>query len=285
MEQLEGNTMPQSEISKELSTASTQARGAEGHISALTFKHFAPESPAQLPPVLLIHGFASSIERNWIRSGWVSSLVAAGRNVLAVDLPGHGASPAPYDLDSYTPGRIRSEILQFLIDQGVTPLRESHPSSGVDVIGYSLGARLAWEFGATQPELVRRMVLGGPNPEDPLADFNLVQAQKFLFDGTAIADPSTAWLLNMAAQFASNDLFALLELIQAVKLEPFVPQDAVPAMPLLLVAGSLDERASTMSVLAQLSGKAESVIVPGRTHENTVTSRVFKDAAISFLAS
>lgn len=255
----------------------------EGSYAGLGVAIFAPEWPLEAPPILLIHGFASSIELNWVKSGWIAALTQAGRRVIAIDLPGHGTSSSPYDLDSYTPGKIRADLLQVLTDQGVRPLAEGHPWSGVDIIGYSLGARLAWEFGATQPELVRRMVLGGPNPRDPLAEFDLEAAQNYLNDGTDIADPSTAWLLTMAQRIPSNDIFALLALIQAVKLEPFEPADAVPKMPLLLVAGELDERAKTMEDLAALSGNSESVIVPGRTHENTVTSRVFKDAALAFL--
>lgn len=256
----------------------------EGAFAGLNVAAFDTDTPALLPPVFLIHGFASSIELNWVKSGWVRALNNAGRRVLSVDLPGHGQSNAPYDLDSYTPGKIRADLLQVLIDQGVRPLRKDDPTSGVDLIGYSLGSRLAWEFGATQGELVRKMVLGGPNPQDPLAEFDLKAAQDFLNDGTPIADKSTAWLLEMAQLIPSNDIFALLALIQAIKMEPFNPSEAVPKMPILLVAGELDARAESMSVLARLSGQAEQHIVAGRTHNNTVTSREFKDAAIAFLA-
>ena len=254
--------------------------GAQAGLHVVTFE---AADPAPLPPVFLIHGFASSVELNWVKTGWVKALNQAGRRVVSVDLPGHGQSTSPYDLDSYTPGKIRADLLQILIDEGVRPLTDGDPTSGVDLIGYSLGSRLAWEFGATQPELVRRMVLGGPNPEDPLADFDLRAAQDFLNDGTPIADESTAWLLNMAQVIPSNDIFALLALIQAVKMEPFDPTDAVPRMPVLLVAGSLDERARTMARLAELSPGAQQLVIDGRTHNNTVTSREFKDAAISFL--
>lgn len=264
--------------------AQAASHSIEGAAAGLNVVVFDSDSPVAMPPVFLIHGFASSVDLNWVKTGWVKTLNKAGRRVISVDLPGHGRSSSPYDLDSYTPGKIRADLLQILIDQGVRPLVKDDPTSGVDLIGYSLGSRLAWEFGATQPELVRRMVLGGPNPEDPLADFDLLAAQDFLNDGTPIADASTAWLLNMAQVIPSNDIFALLALIQAVKMEPFDPTDAVPDMPILLVAGSLDERARTMDTLAQLSPDAKQLVIEGRTHNNTVTSREFKDAAISFLS-
>jgi pimeloyl-ACP methyl ester carboxylesterase len=169
----------------------------------------------------------------------------------------------------------------------VRPLRDGDPASGIDVIGYSLGSRLAWEFGATQPELVHRLVLGGPNIADPLAAFDLVAAQHYLADGSPIADESTAGLLKMAQGLPSNNIFALLSLVEAIKGEPFDPAEAIPHMPMLLVAGEKDERAVTMPQLAELGAKSgalvEQLLIPGRNHSNVITSRAFKQGAIEFL--
>jgi pimeloyl-ACP methyl ester carboxylesterase len=248
-----------------------------------------PKADAGLRPILLIHGFSSSSKLNWEDTGWIAALLDVGRQVITVDLPGHGRSGAPEDMDSYSPSRIRADLLQIAFDAGARPLEPGNPSSGLDVIGYSLGSRLAWEFGATQPELVHKLVLGGPNMADPLADFDLVAAQHYLADGTPIADESTAGLLRMAQALPSNNIFALLSLIEAIKTEPYDPSEAVPHMPMLLVAGEIDERAASMPQLAELAAKAgstaEQLILPGRNHTNAVTSRAFKQAAIRFLGS
>ncbi|MCE3292640.1 MAG: alpha/beta hydrolase [Arthrobacter sp.] len=248
-----------------------------------------PKTDAGLRPILLIHGFSSSSKLNWEDTGWIAALLDAGRQVITVDLPGHGRSGAPEDMDSYSPSRIRADLLQIAFDAGARPLEPGNPSSGLDVIGYSLGSRLAWEFGATQPELVHKLVLGGPNMADPLADFDLIAAQHYLADGTPIADESTAGLLRMAQALPSNNIFALLSLIEAIKTEPYDPSEAVPHMPMLLIAGEIDERAASMPQLAELAAKAgstaEQLILPGRNHTNAVTSRAFKQAAIQFLAS
>jgi pimeloyl-ACP methyl ester carboxylesterase len=246
-----------------------------------------PKDDAGLRPVLLLHGFSSSAKLNWEDSGWISALIAAGRRVVTVDLPGHGRSGAPEDMDSYSPSRIRADLLQIAFDAGARPLRDGDPTSGLDVIGYSLGSRLGWEFGATQHELVHRLVLGGPNVADPLAEFDLVAAQRYLADGTPIADASTAGLLKMAMLLPSNNIFALLTLVEAIKTEPFDPAEAVPPMPILLVAGEHDERSSSLPELAALAAKAgamvEQLVLPGRNHTNAITSRTFKQGAISFL--
>ena len=247
-----------------------------------------PAVDAGLRPVLLLHGFSSSSKLNWEDTGWVAALLDAGRRVITVDLPGHGRSGAPEDRDSYSPSRIRADLLQVAFDAGVRPVQDGDPSSGLDLVGYSLGSRLAWEFGATQPEIVHRLVLGGPNVADPLAAFDLVAAQDYLADGTPIADESTARLLKMALLLPSNNIFALLSLVEAIKAEPYDPAEAVPHVPMLLVAGDKDERAASLPQLADLAAKAggmvEQVMLPGRNHTNAITSRAFKQAAITFLS-
>lgn len=247
-----------------------------------------PAVDAGLRPVLLLHGFSSSSKLNWEDTGWLAALLDTGRRVIMVDLPGHGRSGAPEDRDSYSPSRIRADLLQVAFDAGVRPLQAGDPASGLDVVGYSLGSRLAWEFAATQPEIVHRIVLGGPNTADPLAEFDLVAAQDYLADGTPIADESTARLLKMALLVPSNNIFALLSLVEAIKAEPYDPAEAVPHVPVLLVAGDQDERAGSLPQLAELAqgagALAEQLTLPGRNHTNAVTSRAFKQAAISFLA-
>ncbi|RWW99298.1 MULTISPECIES: alpha/beta fold hydrolase [Paenarthrobacter] len=269
-------------------TVEQQRHTVEGTDPGLFVEVHEPANDAGLRPVLLIHGFSSSSKLNWVDSGWIATLQGAGRRVITVDLPGHGRSHAPEDLDSYTPSRIRADLLQMVYDAGARPLQDGNPVSGLDIIGYSLGSRLAWEFAATQPDLVHRVVLGGPSAADPLAAFDLAAAQRYLADGTPIQDESTAGLLKMAQLIPSNNLFAMLSLIEAIKGEPFDPAEAAPHMPLLLVAGEKDERAGTMPVLAEIAGKrgamVETLVVPGRTHTNVVTSRAFKEAAVEFLA-
>jgi pimeloyl-ACP methyl ester carboxylesterase len=269
-------------------TGQQQTHTVEGTDPQLYVALRDPAVDAGLRPVLLLHGFSSSSKLNWEDTGWVAALLEAGRRVITVDLPGHGRSGAPEDRDSYSPSRIRADLLQTAFDAGVRPLQDGDPSSGLDVVGYSLGSRLAWEFGATQPELVHRLVLGGPNMADPLAEFDLVAAQDYLADGTPIADESTARLLKMALLLPSNNIFALLSLVEAIKAEPYDPTEAVPHVPMLLVAGDQDERIGSLPKLAELAqnagSMAEQLVLPGRNHTNAVTSRAFKQAAITFLS-
>lgn len=99
-------------------------------------------------PVLLVHGFTTSARRTWAEVGWVDILADAGREVIAVDLLGHGDGPKPHDVEAY-------EEVEALVAAAL-------PDSGpVDAVGYSAGARVVLYLAATQPERFGRIVLGG----------------------------------------------------------------------------------------------------------------------------
>lgn len=231
---------------------------------------------ASAPTVLLIHGFASSADLNWERSGWVRHFTENGRNVALVDLPGHGEDPNRND-GSWAPSRIHLALAKVVESLG----------GPVDVLGYSLGARLGWELAAKHPELVRRLIIGGPGSLDPLAAFALNEARNFVATGESIADEYTAKVMSIAINEKANDFNALFKLIEGIKTEPYDPAEAVPTTPTLLVAGDQDDLATTMPYLRRLLREAgadtEVVWLAGRNHASAVTSREFKTAALKFL--
>ena len=103
-------------------------------------------------PTLLVHGFASNHRVNWVSTSWLRDLVAAGRRVIALDNRGHGESWKPHDSDAYdTP--VMAEDARRLLDRLAM--------SRADVIGYSMGARIAAFLTLAHPGRVRRAVLSG----------------------------------------------------------------------------------------------------------------------------
>lgn len=104
------------------------------------------------PPVLLVHGFASSAEHNWRQPGWLDLLADCGRETIAVDLPGHGtgspagprpAEPADYqDVEAYVSAAVDGHDL-------------------FDAIGFSAGAHVLLRLAADQPQRFRRVALLG----------------------------------------------------------------------------------------------------------------------------
>ncbi len=56
-------------------------------------------------PIVLVHGFASSKNVNWVYPTWVSDLSKSGRRVIALDNRGHGDSSKLYDPEQYAIAR------------------------------------------------------------------------------------------------------------------------------------------------------------------------------------
>jgi pimeloyl-ACP methyl ester carboxylesterase len=113
----------------------------------------------QDPPVLLVHGFASSAEHNWRHPGWLDLLADCGRETIAVDLPGHGTAPKPADPAGYQ--EVEAHVAAAV--QGREPL---------DAIGFSAGAQVLLRLAADQPGTFRRLALlgigrGALEPADP----------------------------------------------------------------------------------------------------------------------
>lgn len=82
-------------------------------------------------PLLLVHGLGGS----WRSWSTILLALAEKREVIAVDLPGHGGTPAEADSGSFA-GLARS-LDAFIAEQGLI---------GVDIVGSSMGARLVLEL-------------------------------------------------------------------------------------------------------------------------------------------
>ena len=61
-------------------------------------------------PIVLVHGFASNKEVNWVQPGWVATLTRAGRRVIALDNRGHGQSTKLYDPADYHTGLMAGDV-------------------------------------------------------------------------------------------------------------------------------------------------------------------------------
>ena len=82
-------------------------------------------------PLLLIHGLGST----WHSWQPILGGLAAERSVIAIDLPGHGATPAEQDSGSFE-GLVCS-VERYLVTNDLV---------GIDVVGSSMGARIVLEL-------------------------------------------------------------------------------------------------------------------------------------------
>ncbi|MFD4422628.1 alpha/beta fold hydrolase [Agromyces sp. NPDC058484] len=232
--------------------------------------HGGGDADAALPPVLLVHGFASDARVTWEGTGWVRALRDAHRAVITIDLRGHGESDKPADADSYAPERLGADLVAVLDSAG---------ADRVDLVGYSMGNRVVSDLAGIAPERVRRVVVGGAGPRELFASWDLEEARAVLLDDEPSRNPLIEQVLRPAID-AGADREALLACIEGVAGAPL----AIPGeIPVLFVAGEHDPVPEGARELA-LEWNADYVSIPGRDHVSTLTARAFKDAAIAFLA-
>lgn len=99
---------------------------------------------------LLLHGFTGS-SGSW-SGGLLDGLASMGRPPVLVDLPGHGrhrgaSGPGDFAL---------AGVFQSILD--------ASGGERLDLVGYSMGGRMALAFGVAHPERVSRLVLESASP-------------------------------------------------------------------------------------------------------------------------
>jgi esterase len=102
------------------------------------------------PPMVLLHGMLGS-SRNWQTAG---RELAAARRVYALDLRNHGLSPHARGM-SY--GLMAADVMAWLDAQGLGP---------VDLVGHSLGGKVAMVIACAHPQRVARLVVVDIAPRD-----------------------------------------------------------------------------------------------------------------------
>ena len=103
-------------------------------------------------PIILVHGFASSKNVNWVYPTWVSDLKKDGRRVIALDNRGHGDSAKLYDSAQYEIAIMAGDVIALMDHLAI---------ARADIMGYSLGSRMTAVLAREQPQRLRSAILGG----------------------------------------------------------------------------------------------------------------------------
>jgi len=211
-----------------------------------TVLHVRDSGPRDAPAVVLVHGFGASLH-TW--EPWAHVLEASHR-VIRFDLPGSGLSP-PDPTHDYTDARSLA-LLTALLDR----LGVAH----ANIVGHSIGGRIAWKFAAREPQRVDKLVLISPDgyaspgfeygrpPDVPavlkLMRYALPKALLRMNLAPAYADPSR---LSDASVTRYHDLAlapgardAMLERMAQTVLEDPVPILRTIRAPTLLLWGERD---------------------------------------------
>jgi pimeloyl-ACP methyl ester carboxylesterase len=226
-------------------------------------------------PIVLIHGFASTKEVNWVLPGWVTALTAAGRRVVALDNRGHGESSKLYEPAAYHTERMAEDVVALMDHLGI---------ERADVMGYSMGARITAFLALRQPKRVRSAVLGGLGihlvegvglPES-IAD--ALEAPSL----DRVTDP-TGRTFRLFADQTRSDLAALAACIRGSR-QTLTPKEVASIdVPVLIAVGTEDEVAGSAHALMALMPAARVLDIPRRDHMRTVGDKVFKAGVLEFL--
>ena len=219
-------------------------------------------------PVMLVHGFASSFERNWREPGWADLLEEEGRPVIGVDLPGHGEADKPTDPAAYA--ALEESVIAAL------------PASGqVDAIGFSLGSQVLLRAASAAPGRFRRIVLGGIG-DGVFASTDPEPVARAVETGQAgEAGPAAAALAHFAMA-PGNDRAALAACLRRPRAPLTEAEVAAVRVPVLVVLGERDFAGPADRLVAALPD-ARLVSLSRTDHFGTPKDFRFTAAALDFV--
>jgi pimeloyl-ACP methyl ester carboxylesterase len=223
----------------------------------------------ETPPIVLVHGWGGSFQTTWRQSGFTELLADAGREVIGVDLLGHGEAPKPHDPADYA--------------DLTTRIVEALPDRPVDIVGFSLGAITALRLATRRPELFHRIVLSGIGRN--VFERDVERGQRILagVEGTGDPDDNEGRLFFQYASQPGNDRLALAAVLRRPDEGVFTPEELkVVECPVLVVIGDRDF-AGPADQLAESLPDARLVVLRNVDHFATPEAFGFIDAALQFL--
>jgi 2-succinyl-6-hydroxy-2,4-cyclohexadiene-1-carboxylate synthase len=249
-------------------------------------------------PLLLLHGFTGSA------ATWMPLILALSPHfcTIAPDLIGHGRSDSPPDVERYSMERCVADLLALL---DVLEIERA------DVLGYSMGGRVALQLAAAAPERVGALVLESSSPgianpaerqarvaadraladvieRDGLAAFVEHWERLPLFASQASLPPDTR--AHLHAQRLQNDPLGLANSLRGMgtgNQESLWERLAMLDIPTLLIAGALDSKYCVLAgQMADVLPNARAVIVPRVGHAvHLEQPNTFQNNVLEFLGT
>jgi pimeloyl-ACP methyl ester carboxylesterase len=247
---------------------------------SLAYDDITPEGGAPAGTVLMVHGFATSRAENWRRLGWYGAFERKGYRVVAHDARGHGESDKPHDPAAYGREELVGDIVRLL---------DHLQLERVDLLGYSMGARLSLQTALEHPDRVGNLIVGGiggrmlkPPTDQPAPTMTMAEAMQ-AEDPESITDKTLKGFRLFADQ-QGEDRLALAAFTQGRGGMALSPDDlTLMRPPTLVVAGSRDEMAGDPQELADAIPGAKAVTLPACDHFSAIPHALFKAAVFDFL--
>jgi len=227
-------------------------------------------------PILLVHGFASSKNVNWVYPGWVSELRKAGRRVIALDNRGHGESGKLYDPAQYELAIMAGDVIALMDHLQI---------ARADVMGYSLGSRMTAVLALQEPQRLRSIILGGIGigmiiGGGPGENVAAALEAPSLED---VTDPVGRTFRAFADQTRS-DRRALAACLRGSRRLLAREEAARIAVPTLIAVGTTDEIAGSAHALGEIIPRSQVLDIPNRDHMRAVGDKVYKAGVADFLS-
>ncbi len=225
-------------------------------------------------PLLLIHGFISSAQTNWIHYGTAALLAEAGFRLIMPDLRGHGESDRPHYPSCYPPDVLADDQLALIAHLGLTDF---------DLAGYSLGARTAARLLA-KGVLPGRAILSGMGLAGVTETAHRTAHFRHILRNIGAHEKgSAAWMAEAFLKASGGDPVAL-DLV----LDSFVdtPRDVLAGfdLPIAIICGADDQDNGSAAELADALPHGQNVTIPGN-HMSCVTRKDFGAAFVDFLTA
>jgi pimeloyl-ACP methyl ester carboxylesterase len=227
-------------------------------------------------PILLVHGFASSKNVNWVYPTWVSELKKNGRRVIALDNRGHGDSGKLYDAEAYGIPIMAGDV---------SALMDHLKIERADIMGYSLGARMTAWLSLHQPQRLRSAIFGGiglgliagGGPGENVAE--ALEAPSL----DDVTDPVGRTFRAFADQTRS-DRRALAACLRGSRRLITRDEAAAIKVPVLIAVGTADEIAGSAHALGEIVPGSQVLDIPNRDHMRAVGDKVYKLGVLEFLS-
>ena len=188
---------------------------------------------------------------------------------------GHGASTKFYDPAAYHTSVMADDVRALLDHLGL---------GWADILGYSMGARIAAFLALGDPERVRSAILGGLGirlVESAGLPENIAEALEAP-SAADVHDPKARVFRDFAEETGS-DRAALAACIRGSRQTLTRAEAGRIGVPVLVAVGTKDDVAGSPHELAALIPDAQAVDIPRRDHMRAVGDRVFKQAVLAFL--
>jgi pimeloyl-ACP methyl ester carboxylesterase len=234
--------------------------------------HYYLHGPDDGQPIVLVHGYASSYQLNWVGSRWQETLTKAGRLVIGLDCRGHGRSEKPHDASAYARAEMAADVVRLLDHLDIRK---------ADFLGYSMGARIGLDLLIDAQDRAWKAALAGVGKfgAGPGAE----QIAAAMRGDSSVELPIAKKFAAFAHAYGPNDYEALAACIMGPHRKLSTEMLAAIKTPVLVITGELDDVLPMSKEVASELGNARMELIENRNHDNAVPARAFKEKVLAFL--